>query len=84
MTVCTGSALLAKTGLLDGLKATSNKYALKSFVMPQGPKVNWQPTARWVYDLNIETGTKIWTFSGVSVGTDLSLAIISQHFGRSR
>lgn len=81
MTICTGSALLAKTGLLDGLKATSNKYALKSFVIPQGPKVNWQPTARWVYDVHIETGTKIWTSSGISAGTDLSLAMISQHFG---
>jgi len=26
-TICTGSALLAKTGLLDGVKATSNKQA---------------------------------------------------------
>ena len=40
MTVCTGSALLARTGLIDGKHATSNKAAFK-WVMEQGPKVDW-------------------------------------------
>ena len=29
LSICTGSALLAKAGALDGFKATSNKKALK-------------------------------------------------------
>ena len=30
LSVCTGSALIARTGVLDGLKATSNKRSLES------------------------------------------------------
>lgn len=48
MTVCTGSALLAATGLLDGVAATSNKRAFESFVKPSRPQVKWQGRARWV------------------------------------
>ena len=36
-TVCTGSAVLARTGLLDGRPATSNKVAW-DWVLEQGPK----------------------------------------------
>ena len=46
-TVCTGSALLARTGLLDGRPATSNKIAW-DWVVQQGPRVLWKRKARWV------------------------------------
>ena len=39
LTVCTGSALLAKAGLLNGKKATSNKLAFE-WVCGNAPKVN--------------------------------------------
>jgi putative intracellular protease/amidase len=68
-TVCTGSALLARTGLLDGRKATSNKSAF-GWVMEQGPRVLWQPRARWVVD------GKYFTSAGVSAGMDMALALI--------
>ena len=68
-TVCTGAALLARTGLLDGRKATSNKAAF-GWVMEQGPKVLWQPRARWVVD------GKYFTSAGVSAGMDMALALI--------
>jgi transcriptional regulator GlxA family with amidase domain len=72
--VCTGSALLAKAGLLDGRRATSNKqfFALAS---SQSNKVEWVESARWV-----DTGA-IVTSSGVSAGMDMALAIIARLFG---
>ena len=48
-TVCTGSALLARTGLLDGRPATSNKIAW-DWVVQQRPQVQWRRQARWVDD----------------------------------
>ncbi|MDR0713923.1 MAG: DJ-1/PfpI family protein, partial [Bacteroidales bacterium] len=41
LTVCTGSALLAKTGLLDDCEATSNKMAFE-WVKTNGKNVNWK------------------------------------------
>lgn len=73
--VCTGSALLAKTGLLDGRKATSNKLAF-DWVKTQGPDVSWVREARWVED------GKYFTSSGVSAGMDMSLGVIALLFGR--
>jgi len=70
-TVCTGSALLARTGLLDGRPATSNKIAWE-WVVAQGPRVRWQRRARWVDDGGIVTA------SGVSAGTDMALALIAR------
>lgn len=61
LSVCNGAIALAKTGLLDGKKATSNK-ALWNWALEVGPNVHWQPSARWTEDGNI------WTSSGVSAG----------------
>ena len=74
-TVCTGSALLARTGLLDGRRATTNKMAW-DWVVKQGPRVNWQRRARWVDDGNIVSS------SGVSAGTDMALALVGRLNGR--
>ena len=73
--VCTGSALLAKAGLLDGHRATSNKqvFALAS---SQSDRVDWVEAARWVED------GKFFTSSGVSAGMDMSLAIIQKIWGK--
>jgi transcriptional regulator GlxA family with amidase domain len=72
--VCSGSALLAKAGLLDGHRATSNKMFFNLAVM-QSDKVEWIETARWVDD------GKFVTSSGVSAGIDMALAIIARLFG---
>jgi transcriptional regulator GlxA family with amidase domain len=76
-TVCTGAALLARTGLLDGRKATTNKASFR-WVAEQGPNVRWQPRARWVVD------GKYFTSSGVSAGMDMALALISNLSGAER
>ena len=74
-TVCTGSALLARTGRLDGRPATSNKIAW-DWVVEQGPRVLWKRRARWV-----DAGSVV-TSSGVSAGIDMALALIARLAGR--
>lgn len=70
-TVCTGAALLARTGLLDGYRATSNKSAF-AWVSSQSRAVQWQRRARWVVDGNR------WTSSGVAAGIDMAFALIRE------
>ena len=77
LTVCTGSALLAKTGLLDGCEATSNKMSF-DWVKTNGINVKWKYKARWVVD------KKYYTSSGISAGIDMSLGFICDHFGREK
>jgi transcriptional regulator GlxA family with amidase domain len=72
--VCTGAALLAKAGVLDGRRATSNKRAF-AWVTEQGPKVDWVRQARWVDDGNVVTS------SGVSAGIDMALHLIGRIAG---
>jgi putative intracellular protease/amidase len=74
--ICTGSALLARAGLLDGRVATSNKLAF-AWAAGQGPKTEWRRRARWVEDGNC------FTSSGVSAGMDMSLALLERLVGRS-
>mmetsp|Transcript_8289 Transcript_8289/g.13447 ORF Transcript_8289/g.13447 Transcript_8289/m.13447 type:complete len:219 (+) Transcript_8289:806-1462(+) len=74
MSICTGSALLAKSGLLDGLEATTNKLAF-DWVASNGPNVNWQKSARWV------NTPRYHTSSGVAAGCDLALDLIGKEFG---
>lgn len=59
ITVCTGAGLAAKSGVLDGRRATTNKSAW-STVTAWGDNVDWIRQARWVVDGNI------WTSAGVS------------------
>lgn len=75
LTVCTGSALLARAGLLDGKKATSNKRAF-DWVKSNSDKVNWIQQARWIVD------GKYYTSSGVSAGIDMALGFISDLLGK--
>ncbi len=74
LTVCTGSALLAKTGLLKNLKATSNKRAFE-WVASVAQDVKWVGKARWVRD------GKFYTSSGVSAGMDMTLGFIADTEG---
>jgi len=74
LTVCTGTALLAKTGLLDFKNATTNKIAF-DWVITNGQDVNWIKKARWVVD------EKFYTSSGVSAGMDMTLGFLKDLHG---
>ncbi|MCI1858913.1 MAG: DJ-1/PfpI family protein [Sporolactobacillus sp.] len=74
LTVCTGSALLARTPCLNGRRATSNKRAFE-WVKKMNPSVRWLERARWVRD------GKYYTSSGVSAGIDMTLGFVADQQG---
>ncbi|KAI0779532.1 DJ-1/PfpI family protein [Fomes fomentarius] len=75
LTVCTGAGLVARSGILDGKSATTNKARWKT-TTALAPRVNWVKTARYVVDGNF------WTSGGVSAGIDVSLAWIEHVYGK--
>lgn len=77
ISVCTGSALLAKAGILNRKRATSNKRAFK-WVTEQNEDVLWIKEARWIKDGNI------YTSSGVSAGIDMALGFIEDLMGKEK
>ena len=77
LTVCTGSALLAKTGLPGGMRAAPDKRAFDRAV-PVNPNVRWQRRARWVSD------GKFYSSSGVSAGIDMALGFIRDRSGEEK
>lgn len=72
--VCTGSALLAKTGLLDNRRTTTNKRAF-DWVVTNARDVLWDRGARWVAQ------GKYYTSAGVSAGIDMTLAFVAHTHG---
>ncbi|KAL3476355.1 class I glutamine amidotransferase-like protein [Aspergillus californicus] len=74
VSVCTGSALVARSGVLDGRRATTNKMVFNEAKGWRG-EVEWVAKARWVVDGNI------WTSSGVSAGIDVILAWMGEVYG---
>jgi len=77
LSICTGSALYAKAGLLHGKRATSNKQAF-GWVKTQGEDVRWVDKARFVVD------GKFYTSSGVSAGMDMALGFVRDCFGEDK
>jgi putative intracellular protease/amidase len=74
ITVCTGSTVAARAGVLDGKKATTNKKSWK-WATSFGNNVDYISHARWVRDGNIYTG------SGVSAAVDTTYQFISDVYG---
>ncbi|CAI4212697.1 unnamed protein product [Parascedosporium putredinis] len=78
MTVCTGASLLARTGAMAGRNATTNKAAFEWVQsVENATDINWIAKARWVVDGNL------WTSSGVSAGTDMTLGWLEHLFGKN-
>jgi transcriptional regulator GlxA family with amidase domain len=74
MSVCTGAAVLAEYGLLDGQTATTHHAFLKS-LQKQYPAVHFVSGTRYV-----ENG-KIATAAGLTSGIDLALHIVARYYG---
>lgn len=73
--VCTGSFLLAKVGVFDGLKATTHWASLDRMAQIF-PRVEVVRDMRWVDE------GKVLSSAGVSAGIDLSLHLVERMFGR--
>jgi transcriptional regulator GlxA family with amidase domain len=72
--ICTGSSLLGKAGLLDGRDATTHWRAF-DFLQESAPK------ARILKNVRFTLTEPIFTSAGVSAGIDLALRIVSHVFG---
>lgn len=74
--VCTGAAVLAHSGLLDGKPAATN-HAAFAWVTEFGPRVLWDNVSRWV-----DAGHYV-TSAGVSAGTDMAFHLVARLAGRA-
>ena len=72
--VCTGSSLLGKAGLLDGRESTTHLQAF-DFLRQVAPYTKIRK------DVLFTLTEPIFTSAGVSAGIDLSLRIVSHFFG---
>ena len=73
--VCTGSSLLGKAGLLDGREATTHFKAF-DFLRQSAPKTKIRE------DVLFTLTEPIFTSAGVSAGIDMALRIVSHLFGK--
>ncbi|KAF2202641.1 class I glutamine amidotransferase-like protein [Delitschia confertaspora ATCC 74209] len=77
--VCSGSMTLARAGVLNEKRATTNKWGWAWLTEKKhGENVIWVPSARWVQD------GKIWTSSGVAAGMDMTYALLSWMYGSEK
>lgn len=75
LSVCTGSFILGKAGLLDGLAATTHFMAVDG-MRQAAPNTELRPSERWV-----DNG-KIITSAGISAGIDMSLYVVGKLLGK--
>lgn len=75
LSVCTGSLLLAKLGLLDGLKSTTH-HTIIDLLKQVAPKTYVDQKKRF-----IDNGTIIVS-AGISAGIDMSLYVVSRLLGK--
>ena len=74
MSVCTGALVLAKVGLLDGLRITTHHLSL-SLLRELAPNSTVDPSQRF------HDNGKIVTSAGVSAGIDCSLHVVARLLG---
>ncbi len=72
--VCSGAAILAEAGLLDGRRATSHWNSVDSIARAY-PKVKMEADAIFVRDGGV------WTSAGITAGMDLAIALLEEDLG---
>ncbi len=72
--VCTGAFLLAETGLLDGLRATTH-WSYTAQLQMRFPNIRVEGDSIYIAD------GRIWTSAGIASGIDLTLAMIERDMG---
>jgi transcriptional regulator GlxA family with amidase domain len=72
--VCSGTIMLAETGLLDGKRATTHWQRTRQFLATY-PQVKLEPDQIFVRDGNI------WSSAGITAGIDLALAMVAEDHG---
>ncbi|CAO2654303.1 Nn.00g110360.m01.CDS01 [Neocucurbitaria sp. VM-36] len=77
ITICTGSGLAARAGIMNGRKATTNKTSWPTTVAAN-PNTTWVPSAQWVEDYS--ASPPVWSSSGVTAGIDLMLHWVEQTY----
>ncbi|KAF7321787.1 DJ-1 protein-PfpI domain-containing protein [Mycena kentingensis (nom. inval.)] len=78
LSVCTGSLILARIGVLDGHRATTNKRAFRSIAEETKERpIEWIAKARWV----VSEDKKIWTASGITAGADMAAGFLEHLVG---
>lgn len=74
--VCTGSLLLGKAGVLDGRRVTTHFAALALLA-------SVAPAAEVVRDAHVVTDGDLMTSAGVSAGIDMALLVVARLFGEA-
>lgn len=74
--VCTGSMLLGKAGLLDGLRATTHWRSL-DWMRETFPDVIVED------DLHVVEDGDVITSAGISAGIDMALHVVTRYYGES-
>lgn len=78
LATCTGGMWLARSGLLDGKKATTNRMLL-DLAKQLCPKVEWVEQ-RWVIEKGEVEGAQLWTSGGAGCGIDMTIEYALQNF----
>jgi transcriptional regulator GlxA family with amidase domain len=74
--VCTGSLLLGKAGLLDGRRATTHWRVLDEMRM-------WFPAVSVVGEEYVVEDGDVFTSAGISAGIDMALRVVTRHHGEA-
>jgi transcriptional regulator GlxA family with amidase domain len=74
--VCTGSLLLGKAGLLDGKRATTHWRVLDEMR-------GWFPAVTVIDDLHVVEEGDLLTSAGISAGIDIALRVVARHHGEA-
>jgi transcriptional regulator GlxA family with amidase domain len=72
--VCTGSLLLGKAGLLDGRRATTHWRVLEEMR-------GWFPAVSVIDDQHVVEEGNVITSAGISAGIDMALRVVARHHG---